>query len=119
MLLPCSHERQADTPATMLRANSQPIHVPPPAVPRGDQRTQNGTVGVGVGDKQAARCPCEQPLHILQPVSSARMLAPGLLPKLKDDRPLLWQARANNETPLGQAATIADARLVGNRGYLA
>lgn len=58
MRLAGSHERQANTPAAMLEANSQPIHVPPPAIPRSNQRAQNrniGMIGISDRDEQAPR----------------------------------------------------------------
>ncbi len=112
VLLAGPHERQADTSATMLEANSQSIHVSPPAIPRGDQSTDDETVSVG--DKQTPRCPQEQLLDIFEPVNSARMLTPGLLPQLKDYCCLPRPAGAHDEIPLGQAATIADKPIVGN-----
>ncbi len=78
MLLAGSYKRQADASAAMLAANRQPVHVSPPAVPCGDQRAKERTLGAG--DKHAARRLGEQPLYILEQVSCSRVRAAGLLP---------------------------------------
>jgi hypothetical protein len=79
VLLAGLHKRQADPPATMLVANGKPIHVAPPAVPRGDQRAEDRTIGVG-GDEQAPGRRQGQSLHILEPVGGGRVLTASLLP---------------------------------------
>jgi len=82
MLLAGSNERQADASTAILDANCQSIHVSPPAVPRGDQRTEDRAVTVS--DEQAPRLVGEESLHILDSIGSARVLAARLPPQLKD-----------------------------------
>jgi len=81
-LLTGPYERQTDAPTTMLEVNGQPIHVSPPAVPCSDQHAHDRTVGVG--NEQTPRGLREQPLHIVESISGARVLTPSLLPQLQD-----------------------------------
>ena len=100
MLLAGQHERRADPPSPMLDANRQPVHVPSPTVPCGDQRTHDHTAGIG--NEQAPRRLSEQPLQILESVGGARPLAASFSPQLKDGRRVLRTARAHDEIPVSQ-----------------
>lgn len=50
----------------VLREHLEPIHVPSPSVPRGDQHAHKRAAGVG--DEQASGHLGEQPVDILDPI---------------------------------------------------
>jgi hypothetical protein len=69
VLLAGAHERQADAATTVLPEHNEPVHVPSPSVPCGDQRAHERAAGVG--DEQAPGCLGEQPVDILDLVGSS------------------------------------------------
>lgn len=60
-------------------ANGEPIHVPPPPVPAGDQGANDLTAALG--DEKSGRGIRDQPLDVIEAVGRSCVLTPRLGPK--------------------------------------
>jgi hypothetical protein len=113
VLLAGAHERQADAATTVISEHDEPVHVPPPAVPRGDQRAHERAVGIG--DEQAPGCLGEQPVDIFDPVGSRCVRTARPLPQVENRRRLGGLGGANGVFLLAQADTVAEPGPSGSR----
>jgi hypothetical protein len=109
VLLSGAHKRQTDATAAVLAGHCEAVHIPPPAIPRGDQHTHKRAAGIS--DKQASGRLAEQPLDILDPVSSACMRAARTPPQVEDRRRVGGPSGAYGVLLLAQAETVADVAL--------
>jgi len=73
-------QREPDALSPMPFVNSEPVHVPSPPVPTGNQGTNN--LIAALGDQKGGRGICDQALDIVEMVCRGRVRAPLLRPKL-------------------------------------
>jgi hypothetical protein len=78
VLLAGSHERQTDSRTTVFDAHSEPVHVSPPAIRCGYQRTYDRAAGVG--NEQTVCVTGEQSLQIIEAIGRGGVLAASQLP---------------------------------------
>jgi hypothetical protein len=112
VLLACAHERQADAAAAVLMEHYEPVHVPPPSVPRGDQRAHE--CAAGVGDEQTLRCLGEQSVDVLDPVGGGCVRAARPLPQVEDRRRLV-RSGCHRSRPRSPGLSGAGARSASYR----
>lgn len=98
----------------MPLANGEPVHVPAPSIPGGNQGTDE--LVVALGDQKGGRGVGDQALDVVQTVRRARVLASGLRPKPQDGPCILPSAAPYGEPLVDQAASMARPKLTIGSG---
>jgi hypothetical protein len=106
VLLPRPRQRDPDALTPMLLRYCEPVHVPPPPIPRSDQSTND--LAAALGNQERGRGMLDEPLNVLQAVGRARVLAPLLLPKVKH------RLRIPGSTPTDRDPVSASAQSSGS-----
>ncbi len=109
VLLAGAHEGQTDTAAAVLAEHCEPVHVPPPAIPRSYQHAHEPVTDIG--NKQAPGRLAEQSVDILDPVGGGCVRAARPLPQVEDRRRLSGSRGAYGVLLLAQADTVANVLL--------
>lgn len=97
-------QREADPLSPVLVADGEPVHVPAPSVPGGDQGADDLPLSLG-HEENGGRLRC-QTLDVVDAVGRARVPAAGVCPQLQDGRRLGLPAPPHLEAPASQARSL-------------
>ena len=107
VLLTGSRQREPDALPPMPFANSEPVHVPSPAIPAGNQRTDD--LVAALSDQQGSRGIPDQTLDVLQAIGRGSVPTPLLGPQLQDRWRLLGPTSTYRDSLSSQAGSMARA----------
>jgi hypothetical protein len=109
ILLAGPRQREPDALPPMPFVNGEPVHVPPPPIPAGDQSADDLTVALG--DQKGGRGAGDQALDVPETVRRARVLAPRLGPQPQDRLRILMPTPTYRDCLTGQVGSVAKATL--------
>lgn len=91
-------------------ANSEPVHIPSPAVPTGDQGTDD--LAIALGNQKGGGGISNQAFDIIQAIGRTRVLTPRLSPKPQDRSRVLTLAPTYRDSLASQVPSMAKASWV-------
>lgn len=79
VLLTCPRQRDPDALPPKALVNDEPVHVPPPSIPAGNQGADD--LAAALSDQKGGRGISDQALDVIEAIGSACVLAPRLGPQ--------------------------------------